>query len=255
VPVRYRRLSCIYDGTKDDVVDEPSEHCMLTAEEPRSVDEALENEAWRAATDEEMTSIDENNTWELTTLPRGHKAIGLKWVFKVKHNAAGELVKYKARFVAKGYTPRQGVDFDEVFAPVARMETVRLLLGLAAHSGWEVHHMDVKSAFLNGVLTEEGFVSQPPGCVVAGKEAAALKLQKALYGLRQAPRAWYAKLDASLTSLGFTRSPLEHAIYRRGDNIKYLIVGVYVDDLIITGTKLRDIVEFKQQMQKNFQNG
>jgi hypothetical protein len=184
VPARYRRLSCVYDATEDDDIHESSERCMLAVEEPRSIDEALENEAWRAAMDEEMASIDKNNTWELTTLPHGHKAIGLKWVFKAEHNAAGELIKYKARLVTKGYAQRQGVDFDEVFALVARMETVRLRLALAAHSGWEVHHMDVKSAFLNGELTEEVFVSQPPGYVIAGKETSVLKLQKALYGLR-----------------------------------------------------------------------
>jgi hypothetical protein len=132
------------------------------------------------------------------------------------------------------------------------METVRFLLALAAHSGWEVHHMDVKSAFLNGVLSEEVYVSQPPGYIIARKENSVLKLKRALYGLRQAPRAWYAKLDASLVSLGFTRSPLEHAIYRHGNNNRYLLVGVYVDDLIITGTNLQDIAAFKQQMQELF---
>jgi hypothetical protein len=113
--------------------------------------------------DEEMASIIDNDTWELATLPAGHKAIGLKWVYKVKRDAAGIIVKHKARLVAKGYAQQQGVDFEEVFAPVARMETVRLLLALAAHSGWEVHHMDVKSAFLNGILSEEVYVQQPPG--------------------------------------------------------------------------------------------
>jgi hypothetical protein len=125
----------------------------------------------------------------------------LKWVFKVKRDPAGNIVKHKARLVAKGYAQREGVDFDEVFAPVARMETVRVLLALAAHSGWEVHHMDVKSAFLNGKLGEEVYVAQPPGYVAAGEETRVLKLQKALYGLRQAPRAWYATLDESLTSV------------------------------------------------------
>jgi hypothetical protein len=114
------------------------------------------------------------------------------------------------------------VDFEEVFAPVARMETVRVLLALAAHSKWEVHHMDVKSAFLNGELTEEVYVTQPPGYVVAGKERQVLRLQKALYGLRQAPRAWYAKLHDTLDKLGFIRNPLEHAVYRRGDATSYL---------------------------------
>ena len=100
--------------------------------------------------DDELASIQSNGTWELGALPAGHRAIGLKWVFKVKKDPAGNVTKYKARLVAKGYAQRQGVNFDEVFAPVARMETMRLLLALAAHNGWQVHHMDVKSAFLKG---------------------------------------------------------------------------------------------------------
>jgi hypothetical protein len=139
VAARYRHLSCIYDATEQQAITELSEHCMLTAEEPRTTDEAITDPAWRAAMDEEMVSITENKTWELSTLPRGHKAIGMKWVYKVKREPAGKIVKHKARLVAKGYTQRQGVDFEEVFAPVARMETVRLLLALPAHSGWEVH--------------------------------------------------------------------------------------------------------------------
>lgn len=105
-----------------------------------------------------MRSIHENATWKLTSLPGGHRAIGLKWFFKLKKDPTGNIVKYRARLVAKGYAQQQGVDFEEVFAPVARMETMRLLLALAAHSGWEVHHMDVKSAFLNGDLAEEVYV-------------------------------------------------------------------------------------------------
>jgi hypothetical protein len=186
--------------------------------------------------EEEMRSIHDNQTWELTTLPAGHRAIGLKWVFKVKKDPAGLIVKHKARLVAKGYAQRQGVDFDEVFAPVARLETVRLLLALAAHSGWQVHHMDVKSAFLNGELEEEVYVQQPPGFADAKHAGHVLKLHKALYGLRQAPRAWNAKLHDSLQSLGFERCPLEHALYRRGGCDNFLLIGVYVDDLIITGS-------------------
>ena len=109
-----------------------------------------------------------------------------------------------------------GIDFEEVFAPVARLESVRLLLALAAHRGWSVHHMDVKSAFLNGDLQEEVYVIQPPGFIVTGKEHKVLRLHKALYGLRQAPRAWNTKLDATLEALGFTCSNSEHAIYARG---------------------------------------
>lgn len=115
-----------------------------------------------------MKSIEENGTWSLVDLPAGHKPIGLKWVFKVKRDQRGEIVKYKARLVAKGYVQRQGIDFEEVFAPVARMESVRLMLAVAARKGWEVHHMDVKSAFLNGDLAEKVYVAQPAGFEVAG---------------------------------------------------------------------------------------
>ena len=106
----------------------------------------------------ELKSIQENNTWYYTNLPKGHKAIGLKWIYKVKRDPESNIVKHKARLVAKGYAQRQGVDYEEVFAPVARLETVRLILALAAHGKWEVHHMDVKSAFLNGDLQEEVYV-------------------------------------------------------------------------------------------------
>jgi len=132
---------------------------------------------------EEMASIEQNKTWKLVNLPHGHRPIGLKWVFKVKRDETGAIVKHKARLVAKGYVQQEGVDFDEVFAPVARMESIRMLLAVAAQEGWLVHHMDVKSAFLSGELKEEVYVRQPPGFVTVGHEGKVLKLQKALYGL------------------------------------------------------------------------
>jgi hypothetical protein len=132
------------------------------------------------------------------------------------------------------------------------METVRALLALAAHNGWHVHHMVVKSAFLNGELAEEVYVVQPPGFVDDKQPRHVLKLTKALYGLRQAPRAWYEKLDASLSDLGFSRSAVEHAVYRRKSTTGFLLVGVYVDDLIITGTNEDDIQKFKDEMHNLF---
>ena len=144
------------------------------------------------------------------------------------------------------------MDFDEVFAPVARIETVRLLIALAAQKGWQVHHMDVKSAFLNGDLREEVYVQQPPGFIVKGSSDKVLKLKKALYGLRQAPRAWNAKLDSELLRLGFVKNPLEHAVYRRSNQDGFLLVGVYVDDLIITGSSKASIEQFKKEMMGRF---
>ncbi|KAF0906244.1 hypothetical protein E2562_009249 [Oryza meyeriana var. granulata] len=148
--------------------------------------------------------------------------IGLKWVYKLKRDEQGAVVKHKARIIAKGYIQQQGIDYDEVFAPVARMESVRMLLAVAAQRGWLVHHMDVKSAFLNGELKEEVYVRQPPGFVAARHEGKVLRLKKALYGLRQAPRAWNTKLDSSLRELGFTRCASKHGIGYRACMLSFV---------------------------------
>jgi hypothetical protein len=154
-------------------------------------------------------------------------------------------VKYKARLVAKGYVQRQGVDYEDVFAPVARLETMRLLLALAAQEEWKVHHVDVKSAFLNGDLMEEVYVEQPIGYEKKGEEEKVYKLKKVLYRLKQEPRAWNSKLDQCLVSLGFKRCPLEHAVYTKNSKDLNLLVGVYVDDLIIIGNNAQEIEGFK----------
>jgi hypothetical protein len=173
----------------------------------------------------EIDAVEKNCTWELADLPRGHSVITLKWVFKLKRDESGAIVKHKARLVARGFVQREGIDFDDTFAPVAGMESVRLLFALAAQEGWRVHHMDVKSAFLNGDLKEEVYVHQPPGFAIPGKEGKVLCLRKALYGLRQAPQAWNAKLDSTLKGMGFEQSLHEAAIYQRGNGGNALLVG------------------------------
>ena len=167
-------------------------------DEPWDYNDAKGKKVWCDACDDEIASIIKNKAWELVDLPIGAKAIGLKWVFKVKRNSDGSINKYKARLVVKGYIQRHGIDFDEVFAPVARIETVRFLVALAASRGWQIHHLDVKTAFLHGDLKEEVFVSQPQGYELKGQEGKVYKLRKALYGLRQAPRAWNEKLKVCL---------------------------------------------------------
>ena len=225
---------------------------LVMGDEPATFAEAQGKPCWEKAMIEEMSSIEENNTWTLVDLPPGHRPIGLKWVFKVKRNETGAIVKYKARLVAKGYVQQQGVDYDEVFAPVARMESVRMILAIAARERWLVHHMDVKSAFLNGELTEEVYVQQPPGFTAAGHDGKVLRLRKALYGLRQAPRAWNVKLDTSLRELGFIKCSSEHGMYTRGEAASRVVVGVYVDDLIITGASRKEIGGFKVEMHRLF---
>jgi hypothetical protein len=165
--------------------------------------------------------------------------------YKVKRDEAGSVVKYKARLVAKGYMQREGVDFEEVFAPVARLDLVRLLLAVAAQQKWELHHLDVKLAFLSGELEEEVYVEQPLGFVKSGSEGKVLRL-------RQAPRAWNAKLDGSLVKLGFTKCMSKHAVYARSKDGERLLLSVYVDDLIITGSFAAAIVEFKIEMMSFF---
>lgn len=230
-----------------------SDELLLVGDEPMTYTEAARVREWLEAMIKELESIKKNNTWSLTNLPPGHRPIELKWVFKLKRDADGKVTKYKARLVAKGYIQQRGVDFEEVFAPVARLETIRLLLALAAMEGWTVYHLDVKSAFLNGELLEEVYVSQPDGFVVKGKEHMVYRLKKALYGLRQAPRAWNMRLDKALKDLGFLRCPQEQAVYKLQSSKSILIVGVYVDDLIVTGTSEDQIAKFKKQMQSVFE--
>ena len=149
-------------------------------------------------------------------MPPGHRAIGLKWVFKLKRNEEGEVVKHKARLVVKDFVKKQGVAFEELFAPMARLEPVRLLLAIAAHHSWEVHHMDLKSAFLNGELKETVYVRQQSGFLNNDNPNKVLCPHKALYGLRQAPRAWNANLDSTLLSLKFKCCASEHGMYTHG---------------------------------------
>lgn len=151
-----------------------------------------------------------------------------------KKKADGTLSKYKTRLVAKGYVQREGIDFDEVFAPVARLETIRLLIALAATNGWEIHHMDVKTAFLNGDLKELVYITQPEGFEKKGEEDRVYVLHKALYGLRQAPREWNVKLDQVLKDMRFEKCTKEPSVYRKTKGGDVLIIAIYVDDLFVT---------------------
>jgi hypothetical protein len=219
-------------------------HLACDDGEPRSFAEAEKHAVWRAAMQSEMDTVETNHTWALADLPHGHRAITLKWVFKLERDEAGTIVKHKARLVARGFLQQEGIDFDDAFATVARMEFVRLLA--------YVHHMDVKSVFLNEDL-KEVYVHQSSGFAIPGKEGKVLRPRKALYGLRQALRAWNAKLDSMLKGMGFTPSLHEATIYRRGNGRSALLVGVYVDDLVITDANDAEVAAFKEEMKTTFQ--
>ena len=197
---------------------------------------------------EEISAILKNKTW-IVVKPQGDiKPIGVKWVFRVKKEKEGKIMRYKARLVVKGYAQKEGIDYGEVFSPVTRMESLRILIAIAAQERWELHHLDVKTAFLNGEIMEDIYITQPEGFEVKWKEDHILKLQKALYGLKQAPRAWNSKLNEALLQKGFLRSKSDYAVYYTAEVQERIIVGVYVDDMIITGSSSYKIVEFKENM-------
>ena len=152
----------------------------------------------------------------------------------------------------KGYSQRKGIDYEEVFAPVVRFESIRILIALTALKGWKIHHLDVKSAFLNGELNEMIHVKQPEGFLVKGKEGYVLRLKKAMYGLKEALRAWYFKLHSCLISLGFIKSNYEESLYLKQSDANTLIFGVYVDDLIVTVSSFAVIETFKSEMTREF---
>ncbi|KAM1588480.1 hypothetical protein ACFX10_027488 [Malus domestica] len=182
---RTRSLRDLYEVAER--LDNPTLFCLFADCEPVDFQEAMQDTKWRKAMDEEIEAIQKNDTWELAILLKGHKAIRVKWVYKTKKNANGEVERYKARLVANGYSQRARIDYDEVFAPVARLETIRLLISLAAQNKWKIQQMDVKFAFLNGVLEEEVYIQQSSGYEIKAHEDKVLKLKKALYGLKQAP--------------------------------------------------------------------
>ncbi|WOG95118.1 hypothetical protein DCAR_0314420 [Daucus carota subsp. sativus] len=252
---KMRSLDDIYEATSPvQTTFDYSLFCLMAECDPVTFEEASEESKWNKAMDEEIGAIKKNDTWELTDLPEGHKAIGVKWVYKTKTNQDGEVEKYKARLVAKGYKQRYGIDYDEVFAPVARVDTIRLLTAIAAQNQWKIFQMDVKSAFLNGYLEEEVYIEQPPGYVQKGKEDKVYRLKKALYGLKQAPRAWNTRVDEYFQKNGFVKSPYEHALYTKtnsGGDI--MIVCLYVDDMIFTGNNPGMFDDFKKVMTNEFE--
>lgn len=169
---------------------------------PSNVQEALADPRWTKAIDEEMAALKKNNTWDLVRLPVGKKTVGCRWVFSIKHKADGGIERYKARLVAKGYTQSYGVDYQETFAPVAKLNTVRILLSLAANQDWPLLQFDAKNAFLHGDLLEEVYMDLPPG-MSNSDTMKVCKLNKALYGLKQSPRAWFGRFTKSMKVFGY----------------------------------------------------
>ena len=179
--------------------------------------------------------------------------IGTKWVFRNKLDEDGIVTRNKARLVAKGYSQEEGIDYDETFAPVARLEAIRMFLAFAAYSNFKVYQMDVKSAFLNGELEEEVYVEQPPGFIDPELEDFVYLLFKALYGLKQAPRTWYDTLSEFLLENGFTRGVIDKTLFHKKHKNDIILVQVYVDDIIFGSTNDALCARFAKLMQSKYE--
>lgn len=188
-----------------------------------------DEEKWRKAMEEELSSLNENNTWELTSLPKDKRTVKTKWVFRTKRDRDGNVVRYKARLVAKGFSQRYGIDYDETYAPVVRYTSVRLLMALAASKGLKIHQMDAVTAFLQGEIEEDIYLEQPDG--FNDGTGKVCKLKRAIYGLKQAGRQWNKKLDRELKNIGLIQSDMDPCIYHL-TNLN-LMVAIYVDDFLI----------------------
>ncbi|GJT77890.1 putative ribonuclease H-like domain-containing protein, partial [Tanacetum coccineum] len=229
--------------------------CFLSQEEPKKVVQALKDPGWIDAMQEELLQFKLQEVWTLVELPNRKRAIGTKWVFRNKKDERGIVIKNKARLVAQGYTQEEGIDYDEVFAPIARIEAIRLFLAYASFKDFVVYQMDVKSAFLYGKIEEEVYVCQPPGFEDPYFPDRVYKVGKAVYGLHQAPRAWYKTLSTYLLDNGFQRGKrgkIDNGFIRR-DKGDIMLVQVYADGIIFGFTKKSFCIEFEKIMHKKFQ--
>ncbi|GKA25382.1 retrovirus-related pol polyprotein from transposon TNT 1-94 [Tanacetum coccineum] len=201
---------------------------------------------------EEIKALHKNKTWELVPLSRGRKPIGNKWVYKIKRNGDDQVERYRARLVVKGYAQKEGIDFNEIFSPVVRMTNIRVVLAMCATYDLHLEHLDVKTAFLHGNLEEEIYMLQPEGFKQKGKENLVCRLNKSLYGLKQALRCWYKRFDSFIRSLEYNRLHADPCAYfkRFGDN-DFIILLLYVDDMLVAGPNKDRINKLKDQLARN----
>ncbi|MFS7989377.1 putative RNA-directed DNA polymerase [Helianthus anomalus] len=219
--------------------------------EPSSYEEAASNPKWVEAMNKEMEALFRNQTWVLADLPKDRKAIGCKWVFRVKYKSSGELERYKARLVAKGFNQREGLDFGETFSPVVKMVTIRTVVALAVFFNWSLYQLDVDNAFLHGSITEDVYMKLPQG-YYSKNESKVCKLVKSLYGLKQAPRKWNERLTTVLLEFGFTQSKCDHSLFiLNKDNVTVFLL-VYVDDIVLTGNSVAEIEKIKKVLNDTF---
>ncbi|GKA37605.1 retrovirus-related pol polyprotein from transposon TNT 1-94 [Tanacetum coccineum] len=200
--------------------------------EPTNIKEAMANHAWIEAMQEELHQFNRLKVWELVDKPFGKTVIKLKWLWKIKKDEENVYIRNKAQLVAKGYAQEESIDFEESFAPIASLEAVRLFIAYTTRKSFPIYQMDVKMEFLNGPLKEEVYVTQPDAFVDPDHPEKVYHLWKALYRLKQAPRAWYDELSNFLMSKGFTKGTIDPTLFMIRYEEDILLVQIYVDDII-----------------------
>lgn len=221
--------------------------------EPSTFSQAVQLLEWQDAMSAEIQALESNNTWTITSLPPNKKPIGCKWVYKIKYRSDGTIERYKARLVAKGFTQLEGIDYNETFAPVAKMITVRCFFAIAALKGWSLHQLDVNNAFLHGDLTEEVYMTLPPGYSrQQDNNNHVCRLNKSIYGLKQASRNWFSKLRHLLIYEGYTQSKAEYTLFSKQTKNGSVFVLVYVDDILVGGDNTTEIQALKEKLHTQF---
>ncbi|GJR37809.1 retrovirus-related pol polyprotein from transposon TNT 1-94 [Tanacetum coccineum] len=209
--------------------------CFISTIEPKNVNEALKDKSWIIVMQEELNQFIANDVWELVP-PKCTTIIGTKWVYRNKLDKNGIVSRNKARLVAQGYNQQEGIDYDETYAPIARLESIRILLAYACALDFKLFQMDVKSAFLNGFINEEVYVAQPLGFIDFKKPNHVYKLKKDLYGLKQAPKAWYDILKSFLIKHEYNMGMVDNTLFTKKKCSNLIIVQIYVDDIIFGST-------------------
>ena len=219
---------------------------------PNTFQQPLSHPGWCSAMIEEMDALNGNDTWNLVHLPTVKKSIGCRWVFVVKVNPDGSVARLKARLVAKGYAQTYGVDYFDTFSPVAKMTSIRLFISLSTTHNWDLHQLDMKNVFLHGDLQEEVYMEQPPGFVAQGEIGMVCRLRKSLYGLKQSLRAWFGKFSQAIEKFGLQKSKSDHSVFYRNSSSSIILLVVYVDDIVITGSDSTGISSLKSFLHGQF---
>ncbi|RVW14668.1 Retrovirus-related Pol polyprotein from transposon TNT 1-94 [Vitis vinifera] len=245
LPIRYRENGEAQVAVTDGSDDDPLTFKMAMDD--------VDREKWQEAMKLEIESMYSNSVWKLVDLPEGIKPIGCKWIYKRKRGPNGKVETFKARLVAKGFTQKEGVDYEDTFSPVVMLKSIRILLSIVAYYDYEIWQMDVKTAFLNGHLEETIYMVQPEGFVVKDQEQKVCKLQRSIYGLKQASRSWNIIFNEAIKSYGFEQNLGEPCVYKQigGDKVVFLVL--YVDDILLIGNDVESLSKVKNWLASQFQ--